>query len=40
MPEYLIKFIQYGFKVAWDERAKMAQFYKSLSEGIKNAMII
>jgi hypothetical protein len=37
---YLTKFTQYGFKVIWDERAKMAQFYKGLSEGIKNAMAI
>jgi hypothetical protein len=24
VPEYLIKFTQYGSRVAWDERAKMA----------------
>jgi len=40
VPEYLTKFTQYGFRVAWDERAKMAQFYKGLSEEIKNAMAI
>jgi hypothetical protein len=38
--EYLTKFTQYRSKVTWDERVKMAQFYKDLSEGIKNAMII
>jgi hypothetical protein len=40
VPEYLIKFTQYGSRVAWDERAKMAQFYKGLFERIKNAMAI
>jgi hypothetical protein len=40
VPEYLTKFTQYRFRVAWDERAKIAQFYKGLSEGIKNAMAI
>jgi hypothetical protein len=40
VPEYLTRFIQYDTRVAWDERAKMAQFYKGLSEGIKNAMTI
>jgi hypothetical protein len=38
--EYLIKFIQYTSKVAWDDRAKMAQFYKGLNTQIKNAMAI
>jgi hypothetical protein len=40
MPEYLTKFTQYEVRMAWNERAKMAQFYKGLSEGIKNAMAI
>jgi hypothetical protein len=40
MPEYLTRFTQYGIRMAWDERAKMAQFYKRLSEGIKNAIAI
>ena len=40
VPEYLTRFTQYGARVAWDERAKMAQFYKRLSEGIKNVIII
>jgi hypothetical protein len=40
VPEYLTRFTQYGARVAWDERAKMTQFYKGLSEGIKNAMAI
>jgi Retrotransposon gag protein len=40
VPEYLTKFTQYGSRMAWDERAKMAQFYKGLSEGIKNAIAI
>jgi hypothetical protein len=38
--EYLTKFIQYRSRVAWNERAKMTQFYKGLSEGIKNAIAI
>jgi hypothetical protein len=40
MPEYLTRFIQYNTKIAWDERAKITQFYKGLSEGIKNAITI
>jgi hypothetical protein len=40
VPEYLTKFTQYRSRVAWDERAKIAQFYKSLSEKIKNAITI
>jgi hypothetical protein len=31
VPEYLTKFTQYASRVAWDDRAKMAQFYKDLS---------
>jgi hypothetical protein len=38
--EYLTRFTQYGARIAWDERAKMAQFYKGLFEGIKNAIAI
>jgi hypothetical protein len=40
VPEYLTRFTQYGTRVAWDERAKMTQFYKGLSESIKNAIAI
>jgi Retrotransposon gag protein len=40
VPEYLTKFTQFAARVAWDERAKMAQFYKGLSKSIKNAMAI
>jgi Retrotransposon gag protein len=40
VPEYLTKFTQYASRVAWDDRAKMAQFYKGLSIQIKDAMAI
>jgi hypothetical protein len=40
MPEYLTRFTQYSSRVYWDERAKMAQFYKGLRPNIKNAMAI
>jgi hypothetical protein len=40
VPEYLTKFTQYASRVAWDDRAKMAQFYKGLSTQIKDAMAI
>jgi hypothetical protein len=38
--EYLTKFTQYTFIVTWDNRAKMAQFYKGLSSQIKDVMAI
>jgi len=40
VPEYLTRFMQYASRVAWDERAKMAQFYKGLKANIKDAMAI
>jgi hypothetical protein len=38
--EYLTRFTQYFFRIYWDERAKMAQFYKGLRPNIKDAMAI
>ena len=32
--------MQYASRVVWDERAKMAQFYKGLKANIKDAMAI
>jgi Retrotransposon gag protein len=40
VPEYLTKFTQYASRVAWNDRAKIAQFYKGLNTQIKNAMAI
>ena len=40
VPEYLTRFTQYSSRVTWDERAKMAQFYKGLKPKIKDAMAI
>jgi len=40
VPEYLTRFTQYASRVTWDERAKMAQFYKGLKAQIKDAMAI
>jgi hypothetical protein len=40
VPEYLTRFTQYASRVYWDERAKMAQFYKGLRPNIKDAMAI
>jgi hypothetical protein len=40
VPEYLTRFTQYSSRVHWDERAKMAQFYKGLRPNIKDAMAI
>jgi len=40
VPEYLTRFTQYASRVTWDDRAKMAQFYKGLKANIKDAMAI
>ena len=40
VPEYLTRFTQYSSRVTWDDRAKMAQFYKGLKAKIKDAMAI
>jgi hypothetical protein len=40
VPEYLTRFTQHSSRVTWDERAKMAQFYKGLKAQIKDAMAI
>jgi hypothetical protein len=40
VPEYLTRFTQYASRVNWDERAKMAQFYKGLKANIKDVMAI
>jgi O-succinylbenzoate synthase len=31
---------KYGIRMAWDERVKIAQFYKGLLESIKNVIAI
>jgi Retrotransposon gag protein len=40
VPEYLTRFTQHSSRVTWDERARMAQFYKGLKTNIKDAMAI
>jgi hypothetical protein len=40
VPEYLTRFTQYSSRVTWDDRAKMAQFYKGLKANVKDAMAI
>jgi hypothetical protein len=40
VPDYLTRFTQHASRVTWDERAKMAQFYKGLKPKIKDAMAI
>ena len=40
VPEYLTRFTQYASRVTWDERAKMAQFYKGLKTNIKDVIAI
>jgi hypothetical protein len=38
--QYLTKFNEYGFRVIWNDRARISRFFNSLKPKIQNAMAV
>jgi hypothetical protein len=38
--QYLVKFNEYGFRIIWDDRARISRFFNGLKPRIQSAMAV